>query len=64
MSKRVKITQKMIDNYPRPTDGKTIVLRDSEVIGFTAHIGADVTTYRLEKMIRGHRINELIGYGG
>ena len=61
MSKRVKITQKLIDNYPRPTDGKSIVLRDSEVIGFTAHIGIDVTTYRLEKMINGVRVNEKVG---
>ena len=63
MSKRVKITQKIIDNHPRPTDGKTIVLRDSEVIGLTVHIGIDLITFRLEKMINGIRINEKISDG-
>jgi len=60
MEKRKRITQKLIDTHPRPLGGNTIVIRDSEIIGFTADIGTDVTTFRLQKMINGIRINEKI----
>lgn len=62
MTHRVKINQKLIDNYPNPTDGKIIVLRDKELIGFTAHIGANGISYRLEKSINGIRYNVFIAH--
>ena len=63
MGKRIKISQKLIDTHPRPVDGKAIVIRDSEVIGFTVHIGVDDITFRLEKMINDTRINQKVADG-
>lgn len=63
MKGRVKINQKLVDNYPRPVSGEVVVLRDSELIGFTVHISSTAVTYRLEKSINGTRYNIPLGQG-
>jgi hypothetical protein len=60
---RVKINQKLIDQFPKPESSKVVVLRDSELIGFTAHISSTCTTFRFEKSVNAKRHNIKLGRG-
>jgi len=60
---RIKINQKLIDGYPRPEGSEVVVLRDSELIGFTVHISSTCTTFRFEKSVNTKRHNIELGRG-
>lgn len=56
---RVKLNQKIVDSCKRPKSGKApVVIRDSELIGLVVYVGAEKTTYRMEKAIKKVRYNE------